>query len=81
MRALHDVGIDVDAADPQCNRSKKPPARPDASASITDENKKARRSMKWNPGWFSAPHNDATDRIFMVMALMAPRLKRASRRV
>ena len=24
--------------------------------------------MKWNPGWFSAPHSYATDRICMVMS-------------
>src|SRR5205814_10282663 len=24
--------------------------------------------MKWNPGWFSAPHSYATDRIQMVMS-------------
>jgi len=24
--------------------------------------------MKWNPGWFSAPHNYATDRIQMVLS-------------
>jgi hypothetical protein len=33
-----------------------------------DSAQSADRSQEWNPGWFSAPHSYATDRIQMVMS-------------